>query len=131
MEVKSWTKDGVLKERKELVLKAEEAQNEEPRVTLWDNHPQYEEAKVGFEISGTLEKKDSGTPIPAHPEKNFVNRTLLEEQNENGIMKPDIDFVELRRKIEILWRESPYFVESSKEPKTIDYPENDLGESPF
>lgn len=65
------------KEFKKLVLKAEGQENTEPRVTLWDNHPQYAEAKSGGTINGTLEKKDSGTPIPAHPEKNYINRTLL------------------------------------------------------
>ena len=67
------------KEFKKLVLKAEGQENTEPRVTLWSDHPQYAEAKSGGTINGTLEKKDSGTPIPAHPGKNYVNRTLLAE----------------------------------------------------
>lgn len=81
------TKTG--KELKKLVLKADDQENTEPRVTLWDNHPEYENAKVGGTINGTLDKKDSGIPIPAHPEKNYVNRTLLPESNENGTLKVD------------------------------------------
>ena len=71
-------------EYKKLVLKADDSPNEEPRVTLWDNHPEYENAIVGAYISGFLEKKQSDTPIPAHPGKFYINRTLLAEGTEVG-----------------------------------------------
>tara|TARA_Y100000310_G_scaffold340486_1_gene436427 strand:+ start:544 stop:882 length:339 start_codon:yes stop_codon:yes gene_type:complete len=71
------TKTG--KKLKKLVLKVEGQENTEPRVTLWEDHPEYAQAAAGGTINGVLEKKDSGVPIPAHPGKNYVNRTLLPE----------------------------------------------------
>ena len=67
------------KELKKLTLLPEGQQNTEPRVTMWSTHPDFNSVVAGGEVSGVLEKKDSGTPIPAHPGKNYVNRTLLPE----------------------------------------------------
>ena len=67
------------KELKKLTLLPEGQQNTEPRVTMWSDHPDFNNVVAGGEVSGVLEKKDSGTPIPAHPGKNYVNRTLLPE----------------------------------------------------
>ena len=61
------TKTG--KKLKKLVLKVEGQENTEPRVTLWEDHPEYAQAAAGGTINGVLEKKDSGVPIPAHPGK--------------------------------------------------------------
>jgi len=54
----------------------DESGKEEPRVTLWEDDPSYTLAVEGATIEGNVVKKDSGTPIPAHPERNFVNRTF-------------------------------------------------------
>ena len=67
------------KEMKKLTLKQEGFDTLEPRVTMWSNHNDYSKAEVGDTVTGVLEKKDSGTPIPEHPGKNYVNRTLLPE----------------------------------------------------
>lgn len=63
---------------KKMVLKSDEQQNEEPRVTVWNDHPECADAVVGGTISGVMEKKDSGTPIPGR-QGNYINRTLLPE----------------------------------------------------
>lgn len=76
---------------KKLLLKAEGQENTEPRVTLWDNHPEYAQAVAGGTINGTLEKKDSGTPIPAHPGKNYINRTLLPEGTQVAQAPTDLE----------------------------------------
>jgi len=65
------------KELKELTLKGEGQNHLEPRTTMWSDHPDFNKATVGATVMGTLDKKDSGTPIPNHPGKNYVNRTLL------------------------------------------------------
>jgi len=75
------------KELKKLTLKGEGQSHLEERVTIWSDHPLFNTLAVGQEISATIDKKDSGTPIPAHPEKNYVNRTLVAEKNENGTEK--------------------------------------------
>ena len=63
---------------KKMVLKSDEQQNEEPRVTVWLDHPEYATAVVGGTISGVMEKKDSGIKIPNYA-GNYINRTLLAE----------------------------------------------------
>lgn len=75
------------KELKKLILKGEGQNHLEERVTMWSDSPHWN-CKVGDEITATVDKKDSGTPIPAHPGKNYVNRTLVTEKNENGTEKP-------------------------------------------
>jgi len=112
---------------KKLVLQAPDAQHPEKRVTLWDNHPQYEQAKAGGEISGFLEKKDSGTPIPDHAGKNYVNRTLLAEGSE-----PEKPSTPLESRIVALeiWATSKGFGAKTKEVQ-IDYPEAEGEEIPF
>ena len=67
------------KELKKLTLLPEGQQNTEPRVTMWSDHPDFNSVVAGGEVSGVLEKKDSGIPIPEHPGKNYINRTLLPE----------------------------------------------------
>ena len=80
------------KELKKLILKGENQSHLEERVTFWREN-QFEDKElwnnitVGQEIQGTVDKKDSGTPIPAHPGKNYVNRTLMPEMNDNGTEK--------------------------------------------
>lgn len=49
----------------------------EPRVTVWEDSPLFSSIKNDAEIDGYIKKEDSGTPIPAHPNKNYINRTLL------------------------------------------------------
>ena len=71
------------KELKKLTLKGENESHLEERVTMWSDSDNWN-CKVGDEIQATIDKKDSGTPIPAHPEKNYVNRTLMPEMNDNG-----------------------------------------------
>ncbi len=65
-------------ELKKLTLLPEGQQNTEPRVTMWSDHPDFNNVVAGGEVSGVLEKKDSGTPIPGRG-RNYVNRTLLPE----------------------------------------------------
>lgn len=72
MEVKA-TSTG--KNPKKVTLESESGSTE-PRTTIWEDDPSYESAIVGAYIEGTIDKKDSGTPIPAHPGKNYVNRTF-------------------------------------------------------
>ncbi len=105
------------KEFKKMVLKAEDATHTEERVTMWDNHPEYTTAKAGGTINGDLEKKDSGTPIPAHPEKNYVNRTLLPETNDNGTVKTNTN-MELRLAELEAWARSKGFLPKKDEPET-------------
>ena len=93
------SKDGSEAMGKKMVLKADEQQNEEPRVTVWySDFPEAKELGMGDTISGVMEKKDSGTPIPAHPEKNFINRTLLAESDETFDKKADLMGLEDRVK---------------------------------
>ena len=110
------------KSLKELTLKGEGQDHLEPRTTIWEDHPDFAKAEVGADIKGTLEKKDSGTPIPAHPEKNYINRTLLAEMNENGTEKnnnPDEMLLVHERLARI---EKVVF---KKKEDTIEYPEED------
>ena len=72
------------KEYKKLTVKAEGSDNLEPRTTMFNDHPDYANATVGAWVNGTLQKKDSGIPIPQYPGKNYVNRTLVAERNANG-----------------------------------------------
>lgn len=67
------------KPMKRCVLKGENQENTEPRVAVWDNFPDFDKIVAGGTVRGIIDKKDSGIPIPAHPEKNYVNRTLLPE----------------------------------------------------
>ena len=76
------------KELKKLILKGEGQNHLEERVTMWSDSP-FWNTTVGAEINATVDKKDSGTPIPEHPGKNYVNRTLVAEKNENGTEKPN------------------------------------------
>jgi len=64
------------KVRKQMVLQGDGQQNTEERVTLWSNHPDYVGAVVGAKFDWVMKKEDSGNPIPAHPEKNYVNRSI-------------------------------------------------------
>jgi hypothetical protein len=64
---------------KKLTVKAEDADHLEPRTTMFNSHPDFDKAIVGAVINGDLVKEDSGTPIPAHPEKNYINRTMQPE----------------------------------------------------
>ena len=69
---------------KKMVLKADDAPNEEPRTTVWLDHPECEGAVVGGYISGYLDKP-KGNPIPDRPGSFYVNRTLYAtEKNPNG-----------------------------------------------
>ena len=73
------SKDGNEAMGKKMVLKSDDQQNEEPRVTVWySDFPQAKDLGVGDTISGDMEKKDSGTPIPGRS-GNYVNRTLKPE----------------------------------------------------
>lgn len=128
--VEKVTKTG--KPMKHMKLLEEGKENVEPRVAMWDNHPEFEEAKVGGTINGILEKKDSGTPIPEHPGKNYVNRTLLPEMNPNGTMALSTE--ERLSKLET--RVSNLEVTPSvdlNESTTVEYPENEYPQdaSPF
>ena len=60
------------KERKVMILQGEGQQNTEERVTMWSNHPDYQQVEVGQKYDWNMKKEDSGTPIPAHP-----GRTML------------------------------------------------------
>ena len=105
------------KKYKKMVLKSDDQQNEEPRVTLWSDHPEYEKATVGGTINGTMQKKDSGKPIPSHPEKNYVNRTLLPETNDNGTVKTNTN-IELRLAELEAWARSKGFLPKKDETET-------------
>lgn len=72
------------KNLKKVTLKGEEQDHLEPRVTIWENHPEFKNAEVGADIKGVLEKKDSGKEIPDHPGKNYIERTLLPEGSETS-----------------------------------------------
>jgi len=73
---------------KKMVLKADDEQNEEPRVTVWSDHPECIIAEVGGYITGHLDKKKTDIPIPTHPGSFYVNRTLYAtEMNANGTEK--------------------------------------------
>jgi len=87
------------KELKKLILKGEGQNHLEERVTMWSGSPHWN-IKVGDEIQATVYKKDSGTPIPQHPGKNYVNRTLVVEKNENGTEKVSSDLEARVAKIE-------------------------------
>lgn len=72
-------KDGTEAVGKKMVLKSDEQQNEEPRVTVWySDFPQAKDLGMGDTISGDMQKEDSGTPIPGRS-GNYVNRTLKPE----------------------------------------------------
>ena len=108
---------------KKMVLKEDDAQNEEPRVTVWNDHPECEAAQVGDYITGYLDKKDSGTPIPGRT-GNYVNRTLYAtEKNPNGTDKPDTDAVSIiNGRLQKL--EAKVFGQAQPVP-TVEYPEED------
>ena len=74
------------KELKKLILKGKDQSHLEERVTMWSDSP-FWNCKVGDELQATVDKKDSGTPIPEHPGKNYINRNLVPETNENGTEK--------------------------------------------
>lgn len=106
------------KKYKKMVLKSDDQQNEEPRVTVWSDHPEYEASRVGGTINGTIQKKDSGTPIPSHPEKNYVNRTLLPETDEQFDAKVDETTNILSRLAELeAWAMSKGFIPKKLQEK--------------
>jgi len=115
---------------KKVTLKGEGQDHLEPRTTIWENHPDFDKATIGADIRGTLEKKDSGNPIPAHPEKNYVNRTLLAEGEDPRQAKGEVKTPE----------QSKAFVEDRLKrledkvfgtEDTINYPESTEEEIPF
>jgi len=112
---------------KKMVLKSDDQQNEEPRVTVWLDHPECADAKVGGYISGEMEKKDSGTPIPGRT-GNYINRTLKAEGTVN--VGDDGSMAELKRKVDILWGNK----RSDQVPKVdgqgTAYPEREYPEGP-
>ena len=111
---------------KKMVLKADDDQNEEPRVTVWNDHPECENAALGSYISGHLDKKDSGTPIPGRS-GNFVNRTLYAtELNDNGTEKPQGNpALEATVASLVTWAKTKgYGVNSNVEG--VDYPEGEI-----
>jgi len=125
------TKTG--KPMKQMTLLEEGKENVEPRVAMWDNHPEFESAVKGGTINGTLEKKDSGTPIPEHPGKNYVNRTLLPEMNPNGILAPTPSN-DLKEKVDILWKEREAKIGKDFKEDVVEYPDGSEipeGDSPF
>lgn len=83
------TKTG--KPMKRCVLKGEGQENSEPRVAVWDNFPDFDKIVVGGTVNGIIDKKDSGIPIPTHPEKNYVNRTLLPEGTQVAQAPTDLE----------------------------------------
>jgi len=111
---------------KKMVLKSDDQQNEEPRVTVWNIHPECEEAVVGGNISGTMDKKDSGTPIPGRS-GNYINRTLLAEGTEVKQTVNGVDLDELKRRVDILWNDSHQSAKVAQK-ETIDYPKDEYGD---
>lgn len=117
-----------------MVLKSDDQQNEEPRVTVWlSEFHDARDLKVGDTITGDIEKVDSGTPIPGR-NGNYINRTLKPEgsvpQPFKGESVPPVDLHELKRRVDILWAERPATV-AENQMNTIEYPEEDLGQVPF
>jgi len=119
------------KKLKKLVLKADGQENTEPRVTLWSNHPQYEEAQAGGTINGLLEKKDSGTPIPGRS-GNYINRTLLAEGSVGEPISTTTELMpvnvnDLQDRVKKL--EDKVFPPQTviAPANTIEYPENEYG----
>lgn len=76
------TKTG--KPMKKCTLLGDGHERTEPRVAIWENFPEFDKVLKDATINGDLKKEDSGTPIPAHPEKNYVNRTLVAEGSINS-----------------------------------------------
>jgi len=86
---------------KKCVLKGEGQENSEPRVAVWNDFPDYEKIVAGAEINAYIEKVDSGTPIPAHPNKNYINRTLrTEDQAPKSVGANDSALEERVKKLE-------------------------------
>lgn len=61
---------------KKLVLQKEGMQYPIKGVTIWDDHPDYDKYVAGATVSCELIEKDSGTPNPNAPGKNYINRTV-------------------------------------------------------
>ena len=118
------TKTG--KPYKDATVKAEDQDHLEPRTKIWSDFPDYDKVTIGAEVRGFLKKEDSGNKIPDHPEKNYINRTLLAEGSEPTEKTP----LESRILALEIWATSQGFG-VNKEEKTIEYPEEDSGSVPF
>lgn len=64
------------KKLKRMVLQREGAQYPTKNVTIWEDHPDFAGVAAGKEFNWDLMEKDSGTPNPNAPGKNYVDRTV-------------------------------------------------------
>lgn len=64
------------KKLKKMVLQREGAQYPTKGVTIWEDHPDFEKAVAGASFNWDLMEKDSGTPNPKAPGKNYIDRTV-------------------------------------------------------
>lgn len=85
------------KQLKKLVLQREGAQYPIKNVTIWGDHPLYDQAVPGGELSCEINETDSGTPNPNAPGKNYINRTV----DNSGMSKgPDTDLMALKTQMD-------------------------------
>lgn len=62
---------------KKLVLQEPDASYPVKGVTMFANHPLFEDIAPGQTVELEISEEDSGTPNPKAPGKNFINRTVV------------------------------------------------------
>lgn len=113
---------------KKCVLKGEGQQNTEPRVMVWSDFPDFEKVREGAVVEGHIEKKDSGVPIPAHPNRNYVNRTL---RTGDAAPRDNGDLASRVAKLERIVLGDEYPPSKPKEQKPVESDEINADDIPF
>lgn len=122
----SITKTG--KRLKRLMLEQEGKQYPIKNVTVWEDFDGFDDIHPGTKVSGDLLEKDSGTPNPYAPGKNYINRTLVAAKNPNGTTAPTGQGnIALESRLKRL--EDKVFGQAETTP-VVEYPEN-KGPIPF
>ena len=92
---------------KKCVIQEEGKQYPHKNVTVWQDHPDYDKIKPGFETTRSwVEVKDSDVKNPHGGY--YKNRTLRVAENPNGTLKVEqgesVDLKKLKEKVDIMWK---------------------------